>query len=59
MADQSNKSGMRSDSQKRDNTRHGSDPIPAAAPVEGAFGRNESEQIQPHFDRESEKSTAS
>jgi hypothetical protein len=58
MADQSSKSGMRTNSQKEDNTRHGTNPDPAAAPVAGAFGKGESEQVQPHFDRESEKSTA-
>jgi hypothetical protein len=58
MADQSNKSGVRSDSKKEDTTRHGSDPIPATAPVPGAFGQKESEQVRPHYDRESEKSTA-
>lgn len=55
---QSSKRGVRSDSQKRDNSRHGFDPAPDAAPVEGAFGRNhqDSEQVRPTFDRESERS---
>lgn len=39
MAHQSSKRGMRSDSQKRSRARYDFDPIPATAPVEGAFGR--------------------
>lgn len=55
---QSSKRGMRSDSQKRDRARHDFDPIPAAAPVEGAFGRHgeADEQDRPSYDRESERS---
>lgn len=54
---QSSKRGVRSDSQKRDNSRHEFDPIPATAPVEGAFGRNhqDTEQVRPTWDRESER----
>jgi hypothetical protein len=37
--DRSNKSGMRSTSQKQANTRHDFDPIPATAPTPGAFGK--------------------
>ena len=58
MAHQSSKRGVRSDSQKRDRARHHFDPIPATAPVEGAFGRygETSEQVQPDWDQESERS---
>src|SRR5688572_32756427 len=38
MANQSSKRGVRSDSQKRDRSRYDFDPMPATAPVEGAFG---------------------
>lgn len=58
MANQSSKRGVRSDSQKRDGSRYDFDPIPATAPVEGAFGHTAevSEQERPAEDRESEKS---
>lgn len=58
MANQSSKRGVRSDSQKRDRSRHEFDPIPATAPVEGAFGHTgeASEQDHPTYDRESERS---
>ena len=58
MAHQSSKRGVRSDSQKRDRSRYGFDPIPATAPVEGAFGHQgeASEQDRPTDDRESERS---
>lgn len=54
---QSSKRGLRSDSQKRDRSRHDFEPIPAAAPVEGAFGRNhhDPDQATP-AERESERS---
>jgi hypothetical protein len=35
----SQKTGKRSDSQKRQNTRYGSESMPASRPIEGAFGR--------------------
>lgn len=56
MANQSSKRGVRSDSQKRDRARYGFDPIPATAPVEGAFGHtaDASEQERYTHDRESE-----
>jgi hypothetical protein len=38
---QSGKSGMKSDSQKQDNTRYGSDPAPETNPVPGAHGWKE------------------
>jgi hypothetical protein len=52
---QNSKRGMRSDSQKRDRSRYDFDPIPAATPVEGAFGRaiQADDQEQPAGDRES------
>lgn len=55
---QSSKRGMRSDSQKRDRSRHDFEPIPASAPVEGAFGQpgKADEQDRPTYDRESERS---
>ena len=54
---QSSKRGLRSDSQKRDRSRHDFEPIPAAAPVEGAFGRNHQDPDQAvPADRESERS---
>ena len=58
MANQSSKRGVRSDSQKRDRARHDFDPIPASAPVEGAFGHTAeaTEQERPTYDRESERS---
>jgi hypothetical protein len=57
MAHQSSKRGVRSDSQKRDRSRHGFDPIPATAPVEGAFGHPSAfEPDPPAEDRESERS---
>ena len=56
MAHQSSKRGVRSDSQKRSRSRYDFSPIPATAPVEGAFGREagEIETNQPEPDRESE-----
>jgi len=36
--DQSNKTGVKSDSQKQANTRHGSDPAPEASQTPGAYG---------------------
>lgn len=57
MAHQSSKRGMRSDSQKRDRARYDFDPIPATAPVEGAFGQTGElfgEDRSTH-DRESER----
>ena len=53
---QNSKRGMRSDSQKRDRSRNDFDPIPAAAPVEGAFGRLGEEAGQDRLvsERESE-----
>jgi hypothetical protein len=61
MAHQSSKRGMRSDSQKRDRTRYDFDPIPASAPVEGAFGHTAeaSGQDRSTFDRESERTERS
>lgn len=58
MANQSSKRGVRSDSQKRDRSRHEFDPIPATAPVEGAFGQTGEASVQdrPTYDRESERS---
>jgi hypothetical protein len=58
MANQSSKRGVRSDSQKRDRARYDFDPIPATAPVEGAYGHTAevSEQDRPIHDRESERS---
>ena len=58
MANQSSKRGVRSDSQKRDRARYHFDPIPATAPVEGAFGHTgeASEQERYTHDRESETS---
>lgn len=58
MANQSSKRGVRSDSQKRDRSRHGFDPIPATAPVEGAFGQTGEvfEQDRHADERESERS---
>ena len=55
---QSSKRGMRSDSQKRDRARYDFDPIPATAPVEGAFGRSgeADEQDRLAYERESERS---
>ncbi|HWM91190.1 MAG TPA: hypothetical protein VN493_10515 [Thermoanaerobaculia bacterium] len=52
---------MRSDSQKRDRTRYDFDPIPASAPVEGAFGHTAeaSEQDRSTYDRESERNERS
>ena len=35
----SQKTGKRSDSQKRQNTRYGTEAMPATRPIEGAFGR--------------------
>jgi len=35
----SQKTGKRSDSQKRQNTRYGTGAMPATRPIEGAFGR--------------------
>lgn len=35
----SQKTGKRSDSQKRQNTRYGTEAMPATAPIVGAFGR--------------------
>lgn len=57
MADQSSKRGVRSDSQKRDRARYDFDPIPASAPVEGAFGHTAeaSEAERSTYDRESER----
>jgi len=56
MAHQSSKRGVRSDSQKRSRSRYDFGPIPATAPVEGAFGRQveEPEPSHPEPDRESE-----
>lgn len=56
MAHQSSKRGVRSDSQKRSRSRYDFGPIPATAPVEGAFGRyvEEPEPNPPETDRESE-----
>ena len=58
MANQSSKRGVRSDSQKKDTTRYDIDPMPATAPVEGAFGHTgeASEQERYTHDRESERS---
>ena len=58
MANQSSKRGVRSDSQKRDRSRYDFDPIPATAPVEGAFGHTAEAPQQEHSidDRESERS---
>jgi len=58
MADQSSKRGVRSDSQKRDRSRYDFDPIPATAPVEGAFGREVEtfDPAQPPLAGESETS---
>ena len=39
--DQSNKTGMKSDSQKQANTRHGSDPAPETNQTPGAHGWKE------------------
>lgn len=39
MADQSNKAGVKSGSQKADNTRYTENPAPNSAPVAGAYGR--------------------
>jgi len=57
MANQSSKRGVRSDSQKRDRSRYDFDPIPATAPVVGAFGHTAqaSEQERSADDRESER----
>ena len=57
MADQSSKRGVRSDSQKRDRARYDFDPIPATAPVEGAFGHTAeaSEPERSTYDWESER----
>jgi len=38
---QSGKTGMKSDSQKQDNTRHGSDPAPETNQTPGAHGWKE------------------
>ncbi|HKI06186.1 MAG TPA: hypothetical protein VKK31_29685 [Thermoanaerobaculia bacterium] len=38
---QSGKTGVKSDSQKQDNTRHGSDPAPETNQVPGAHGWKE------------------
>lgn len=56
MAHQSSKRGVRSDSQKRSRSRYDFGPIPATAPVEGAFGRQseEPETGPPEAERESE-----
>jgi hypothetical protein len=43
----SRKSGVASTSQKRDNTRHGESPEPAANKVPGAFGRERPEAPDP------------
>lgn len=58
MANQSSKRGVRSDSQKKNRARYEFDPIPATAPVEGAFGHTAdiSEQERLTYDRESERS---
>ena len=58
MANQNSKRGVRSDSQKRDRSRYDFDPIPATAPVVGAFGHTGevSEQDRAIHDRESETS---
>ncbi len=58
MANQSSKRGVRSDSQKRDRSRYDFDPIPATAPVVGAFGHTAEtpESEHPTYDRESERS---
>ena len=57
MANQSSKRGVRSDSQKRDRSRHEFDPIPATAPVVGAFGHTgQPSEQDPTYDRESERS---
>ncbi len=57
MADQSSKRGVRSDSQKRHRARYDFDPIPATAPVEGAFGHTAeaAEPERPTYDWESER----
>ena len=57
MAHQSSKRGMRSDAQKRDRARYDFDPIPATAPVEGAFGHGGEAFVQDRSadDRESER----
>lgn len=39
----SNKSGVKSSSQKQDNTRHGTQPMPATSPTPGAFGEEPQE----------------
>lgn len=58
MANQSSKRGVRSDSQKRDRARYDFDPIPATAPVEGAFGHTAELSAQERLtdDWESERS---
>lgn len=57
MANQSMKRGVRSDSQKRDNSRYEDNPAPNSAPVAGAFGHDGShEQDRPTYDRESARS---
>lgn len=54
---QSSKRGLRSDSQKRDRARYDFAPIPATAPVEGAFGRNHQDPDQAlPAERESDRS---
>jgi hypothetical protein len=57
MANQSSKRGVRSDSQKRDRSRYDFDPMPATAPVEGAFGHTPEASAQERSidDRESER----
>ena len=40
MAQQSQKTGVRSDAQKRDRARDDYDPLPASNPVAGAFGEH-------------------
>ena len=58
MANQSSKRGVRSDSQKRDRSRYDFDPIPATAPVVGAFGHTAEATAEERSidDRESERS---
>lgn len=37
---QSNKTGIRSDAQKRDTSHHEYEPMPASGPAAGAFGKH-------------------